>query len=137
MNSLNVFSKEFWGIKPNVNEYVHIFSGVANITCNRNVYDKQFNKIDGLLFNEYCWAFTITCIVEQYINNSGFFSKSYTPIYSKYILNGLRNKDSWDLKVENNKLVSLNCLLNFNVLNNQIMYSSEQDFTMKYTVCII
>ena len=132
MNNLNIFSREFWEIKPNLNECIHIFSGKANITRNKNVYDKLLNKVDGLLINE-GWAFTITCIVEQYTDTFGFFNISSTPRYSKYILNGLRNKDSWDLKIDNNNINNIN----FSILNNQIMYSSEQNFTMKYTISII
>lgn len=130
MSNFNIFSKEFWEFKPNT-EYIHTFSGHANISNDKNGYSKGLNKIDRLLFNE-GWAFTVTCIVEIQTSKWGF---SYTPKYYKYILNGLKcNETSWDLKVEN---VSGNGIIHFSILKNQIMFSSEHDFNMKYTVLII
>lgn len=133
MNNFNIFSKEFWEFKPNT-DYIHTFSGIANVTNDKNGYNKGLNKIDGLLFNE-GWAFTVTCIVEVQTSNFGFFINKSNPKYYKYILNGLKcNETSWDLKVEN---VSGNGIIHFSILKNQIMFSSEHDFNMKYTVLII
>jgi hypothetical protein len=130
MNNFNIFSKEFWEFKPNT-EYIHTFSGYANISNDKNGYNKKLDSIPGLLFKE-GWSFTITCIVEVNSSNFGFFSKSKN--YYKYTLNGLRcNETSWNLKVEGNG----NGNINFSILKNQIMYSTEHDFNMKYTVLII
>jgi hypothetical protein len=126
MNNFNIFSKEFWEFKPNT-EYINTFSGYANISNDKNGYNKKFDSIPGLLFKE-GWSFTITCIVEVDTQN---WSYTKSPKYYKYILNGLKCKDSWDLKVEGNSNI------NFSILKNQIMYSTEQNFNMKYTVLII
>ena len=129
MNNFNIFSKEFWEFKPNT-EYIHSFSGHANISNDKNGYHKRLDSIPGLVFKE-GWAFTVTCIVEVNSNSFTFFTKSTNPKYYKYTLNGLKSGDTWDLKVEGNGNI------NFSILKNQIMYSSENDFTMKYTVLII
>jgi hypothetical protein len=131
MNNFNIFSKEFWEFKPNT-EYIHTFSGHANISNDKNGYHKKLDSIPGLLFKE-GWSFTITCIVEVNSSNFGFFTTK-SKNYYKYTLNGLKcNETVWDLKVEGNG----NGNISFSILKNQIMYSSNHDFTMKYTVLII
>ena len=117
MSNFNIFSKEFWEFYPNT-QNMHKFSGFANRS---NEYINRLDSIPGLVLKE-GWSFTITCVVK--INKN----------YYKYILNGLKYNDSWKLKVEK---CDGNGNINFTILNNQIMYSSEQDFNMKYTVFII
>lgn len=117
MSNFNIFSKEFWEFNLNT-EYIRTFSGFANIS---NGYINRLDSIPGLVLKE-GWSFTITCIVK--VNKN----------YYKYILNGLKCNDGWKLKVEK---CDGNGNINFTILNNQIMYSSEQDFNMKYTVLII
>lgn len=130
--NLNIFSKDFWEMKP-TREFIQIFTGVANIKISKDYYEKTLNEIPGLIFNKDIWTFTITCVVQTTSTTSLYFfqNSQNNQNYYKYILNGTRqNNDSWNFKVDNLH----NGPVTFSIQGNQIMYSSDKNFTMKYII---
>ena len=127
--NFNIFSKEYWDFKPN-KEYINIFEGSANVISTKDEYNKQQDSIPGLLFDDPdIWHFCITIVVKNEIKNL-FRMYNKTKSFSHYKLKGNRLTDNkWDLKVKG----SGNIEFSINS-DQQIVYSSQEQFTMRYVV---
>jgi len=129
MDVMNIFSKEYWDFKDKLTkEYVNIFKGYCNIKSTKDHFEKNQNVIPGLIFTDVnLWSFDIDIIVKNEIKS--FYSNT-TKSFTRYKLKGTRKSDtSWNLKVKGRGNID------FSINNDQqIMYSSSEDFIMKYTV---
>lgn len=129
MDLINIFSKEYWDFKDKLTkEYVNIFQGNCNIKSTKDHFEKNQNVIPGLIFTDVnLWSFDIDIIVKNEIKS--FYSNT-TKSFTRYKLKGTRQSDTlWNLKVKGRGNID------FSINNDQqIMYSSSEDFIMKYTV---
>lgn len=126
---MNIFSKEYWDFKDKLTkEYVNIFEGHCNIKSTKDHFEKNQNVIPGLIFTDVnLWSFDIDIIVKNEIKS--FYSNT-TKSFTRYKLKGTRQSDtSWNLKVKGRGNIDFSINK-----DQQIMYSSSEDFIMKYTV---
>ena len=129
LNNFNIFSKEFWDFKDELTkEYINVFEGTSNINSKKDCFEKMRDIVPGLVFNDpNIWSFTINIIVKSETRFT-FYNK--TKNFTRYKLKGTRISDtSWDLKVKGRGNID------FSINSDQkIMYSSQDDFIMKYTI---